>query len=156
MPYKWCLGFQINCYTAWQTRKKGRIVWGFWCTAKRVYNFFLTLGLASLFRSTKLSTKLKESWIIHLLSVCATSLLLLAWHFLSETEWRRKGTGEVPFTSLTYLSTTSIPTSVAIQFGLPRRQNFHPYGEYCQTVQGSIIEEAWTHSNVACMQTGGL
>lgn len=90
-------------------QKKERLVWGFWCTNKRTYYVFLTLGLASLFGSTKLPTKWNERWIIHLLSVCATSLLLLAWHFL---EWRRKGTGEVPFTSLTYLSTTSIPTSI--------------------------------------------
>lgn len=101
--------FPMKLLYTMTNQKNGWLVWGFWCTAKRIYYIFLTLHLASLFGSTKLSTKLNERWIIHLLSVCVTSLLLLAWHFL---EWRRKRTGEVPFTSLTYLSTTSIPTSI--------------------------------------------
>lgn len=111
-------GFPNKLLHGMTNQKKGRLVWGFWCTAKRIYCIFLTLGLASLFGSTKLSTQWNEKWIIHLLSVCATSLLLLAWHFL---EWRRKGTGEVPFTSLTYLSTASVLTSIhslPLQFSL--------------------------------------
>lgn len=111
-------GFPTKLLYIMTNQKKGWLVWGFWCTAKRIYCVFLTLGLASLLGSTKLSTKLNERWIIHLLSVYATSLLLLAWHFL---EWRRNGTDKVPFTSLTYLSTTSIPISIGslpLQFSL--------------------------------------
>lgn len=111
-------GFPNKFLHSMTIQKKRCLVWGFWCTAKRIFYTFLTLGLASLFERTKLSTKLNERRIIHLLSGCATSLLLLAWHFLDEAEWRRKG----KCLSLHWCSCQQHPSTsiycLPLQFGL--------------------------------------